>query len=78
MSENLKDIEYFDVKVVEYNNQKYLQFSTKHFSNYYIVEDVKQDVSNPPTGDNILKYLLLILLSCGLMLSTKKYQRLER
>lgn len=78
MSENLKDIEYFDVEVVEYNNQKYLQFSTKHFSNYYIVEDVKQDVSNPPTGDNILKYLLLILLSCGLMLSTKKYQRLER
>lgn len=78
MSEDLKKVEYYDVKIVDYNNQKYLQFSTKHFSNYYIVEEVEQNIPNPPTNDNVFDYMVILLLSSGLMLSMKKYLKLER
>ena len=59
-------------------NQKYLQFSTKHFSNYYIVEGIEENIPNPPTGDNILNYVVLLLVSSGAILAIKKYKKLER
>lgn len=58
MSEDLKKVEYYDVQIVDYNNQKYLQFETKHFSNYYIVEakeEIKSEKKEEIKEEQIIK-----------------------
>lgn len=54
MSEDLKKVEYYDVQIVDYNNQKYLQFETKHFSNYYVVE-AKEEIKDDTTTKEEVK-----------------------
>lgn len=60
LSDHLDKLEYFDTKVVEYEGNKYLQFSTRHFSNYVVVES---NEIPPKTGDNIITYIGLFILS---------------
>ncbi len=49
-------------------------FKTKHFSNYIIVEEMDA-ISNPPTGDSILSYVMLSCMSfigCFVALISRK------
>lgn len=72
LADNLKNIEIFGTKVVEYEGNKYLQFSTKHFSNYVVVEDA---IDNPDTGDNIISYFITFILSGIVLICLSKYTR---
>lgn len=66
LSDNLDKLEYFDTKVVEYEGNKYLQFSTRHFSNYAVVE---YNELPPKTGDNIITYVGLFILSISVFVN---------
>ena len=61
-------------------------FETTHFSTYIIAEKVKSDkledaaqdvIKNPNTGDNILTYVLLLILS-GLVVGVTSYKFIKR
>lgn len=61
-------------------------FETTHFSTYIIAEKVKSDkledaaqdvIKNPNTGDNILTYILLLILS-GLVVGVTSYKFIKR
>lgn len=60
LSDDLKTIEYYEPEVVMYEGNKYLQFETKHFSNYILTE---YKLDNPNTGDNIKLYIGLGIVS---------------
>lgn len=67
LSDDLKTIEYYEPEVVNYEENKYLQFSTKHFSNYVLAEF---ELDNPNTSDNIILYIVLGIISIiGLVIS---------
>jgi hypothetical protein len=72
ISDDLKTLEEYDIEYVTLDGQLYMSFKTKHFSNYIIVEDTK----NPPTGDNVISYVLLSTISliglAGILVTRKK------
>lgn len=57
------EIEEYEGKIETINNQKYFVFKTKHFSEYSIVEGIK----NPQTGDKIIISFAVAGLSLGLI-----------
>ena len=58
ISDDLKTIEKYNVEYVTIDDQLYMLFKTKHFSNYIVVED-----TNPATGDNIMTHIIVGVLS---------------
>lgn len=74
LSDNMNDVEYYDVEKVYVNNKSYLKFSTTHFSNYIIANE---NVENPDTYDGILGWCALLIITIsgifGILLYVKKY-----
>ena len=60
ISDNDK-LEVYDVNKVTYEGQNYLSFNTSHFSNYILAYG--EDISNPNTRDNIVVYIIVLLVA---------------
>ena len=59
--------------VVKVDGKMYAKFITTHFSTYALVElnnTIEASVENPPTGDNIMNYTMLLFISLAMMFST--------
>ena len=75
ISDNDK-LEVYDVNKVTYEGREYLSFNTSHFSNYILAYG--EDVSNPNTRDNIVVYIIVLLVALigafivGITLKKKK------
>lgn len=75
ISDNDK-LEVYDVNKVTYEGREYLSFNTSHFSNYILAYG--EDVSNPNTSDNIIVYIIVLLVALigafivGITLKKKK------
>ena len=54
--------ETLEATVVERNGKLYAKFITTHFSTYALVSDI-ETVSNPPTIDNIIVYIVMFIIS---------------
>ena len=53
--------------VVKKDNKLYAKFTTTHFSTYALVEST---IDNPPTGDNIINYVTILLVSLSMISGT--------
>ena len=61
-------------KVVKKDGKLYARFMTNHFSTYAIVQD---NTTNPDTGDNIISYVLMFILSTFGIIGTGIYLKKE-
>lgn len=71
------EVEYLDVELVTINNEKYLKFSPKHFSNYILAEQLSTvEEKNPQTFDGIATWAITGIVSglclTGLIILRKK------
>ena len=60
--------------VVKVDGKLFAKFKTTHFSTYALVElnNTTEEISevNPPTGDNIMNYTMILFISLAMMFST--------
>lgn len=60
LSDDLETVEYYDVEKVSINGNKYLKFSTSHFSNYIIASG---NIDNPDTYDGVLIWGVVLVVA---------------
>ena len=71
----------YEIIPVTYNKENNtITFKTKSFSNYAIASRTVEEVANPKTGDNIIYYLSMLILSSltltGIIVSLEKRKKL--